>query len=48
MTRRYVDSEDRAVNGARLGDRVRLGDTGLVVEVEADDRAMGDELLFGV
>ncbi len=47
MTRRYVDSEDRAVNGARLGDRVRLGDTGLVVEVEADDRAMGDELLFG-
>ena len=47
MTRRHVDAEDRAINGARLGDRVRLGDTGLVVEVEADDRLVGDELLLG-
>jgi urease subunit alpha len=35
------------MHGARLGDRVRLGDTGLVVEVEADDRLVGDELLLG-
>lgn len=47
MSRRYPTAEDRAVHGARAGDRVRLGDTGLVVEVEADDRANGDELLFG-
>jgi urease subunit alpha len=47
VTRRHADAEDRAVNGARLGDRVRLGDTGLVVEVEADDRLVGDEFLLG-
>ena len=40
-------AEDRAVHGARRGDRVRLGDTGLIIEVEADDRLPGDELLFG-
>ncbi len=33
--------------GPRAGDRVRLGDTGLVVEVEADSKAPGDELLVG-
>ena len=38
---------DMAVHGPRLGDRVRLGDTGLVVEVTADDRLAGDELLLG-
>jgi urease subunit alpha len=38
---------DMAVHGARLGDRVRLGDTGLTVEVMADDRLAGDELLLG-
>lgn len=38
---------DRALNGARAGDRVRLGDTGLVVEVEADSRFVGDELHLG-
>jgi urease subunit alpha len=38
---------DLAVHGARLGDRVRLGDTGLTVEVTADDRLPGDELLLG-
>jgi urease subunit alpha len=38
---------DRAINGPRKGDRVRLGDTGLLVEVEHDDRNVGDELLLG-
>lgn len=38
---------DRAVHGARLGDRVRLGDTGLLVEVTRDDRPVGSELLVG-
>lgn len=38
---------DRAVHGARFGDRVRLGDTGLAVSVTADDRERGEELLFG-
>ncbi len=47
MTRRHVAVEDRAINGPRIGDRVRLGDTGLVIEVEDDDRQIGDELLLG-
>lgn len=38
---------DLAVHGPRLGDRVRLGDTGLTLEVTADDRLAGDELLLG-
>jgi urease subunit alpha len=38
---------DLAVHGPRLGDRVRLGDTGLTLEVSADDRLAGDELLLG-
>lgn len=38
---------DMAVHGPRLGDRVRLGDTGLTIEVMADDRLAGDELLLG-
>ncbi len=38
---------DMAVHGPRLGDRVRLGDTGLTLEVMADDRLAGDELLLG-
>jgi urease subunit alpha len=40
-------SGDRAVHGARRGDRVRLGDTGLTVQVPSDDRLLGDELLMG-
>jgi len=38
---------DLAVHGPRVGDRVRLGDTGLTLEVMADDRLAGDELLLG-
>ncbi|MFD3559849.1 urease subunit alpha [Streptomyces sp. NPDC058686] len=36
-----------AVHGPRAGDRVRLGDTGLVVRVESDSQALGDEFLAG-
>ncbi|MFB7645987.1 urease subunit alpha, partial [Streptomyces sp. NPDC056085] len=36
-----------AVHGPRAGDRVRLGDTGLVVRVESDSQAPGDEFLAG-
>ncbi|WP_406109603.1 urease subunit alpha [Streptomyces sp. NBC_01003] len=39
--------EYAAVHGPRVGDRVRLGDTGLVVRVEADSQAPGDEFLAG-
>lgn len=35
------------VYGPTAGDRVRLGDTSLVVRVEADDQARGDEVLAG-
>ena len=35
------------VYGPTVGDRVRLGDTSLVVRVEADDQARGDEVLAG-
>ncbi len=38
---------DVAVHGPRRGDRVRLGDTGLTVQVPTDDRLPGDELLMG-
>ncbi len=38
---------DLLVHGARLGDRVRLGDTGLTVQVPRDDRPVGNELLLG-
>ena len=36
-----------SVYGPTAGDRVRLGDTGLVVEVPVDDARRGDELLIG-
>ncbi|MEV6007910.1 urease subunit alpha [Streptomyces sp. NPDC051976] len=36
-----------AVHGPRAGDRVRLGDTGLIVRVESDSQAYGDEFLAG-
>ncbi|HEU5333889.1 MAG TPA: urease subunit alpha [Actinocrinis sp.] len=36
-----------AVHGPRAGDRVRLGDTDLIVEVEHDAQAPGDEFLAG-
>lgn len=36
-----------AIHGPTVGDRVRLGDTGLVVEVEADAQRRGDEFVAG-
>ncbi len=36
-----------AVHGATTGDTVRLGDTGLVVRVEADSQRRGGEFLLG-
>ncbi|MSV73601.1 MAG: urease subunit alpha, partial [Actinobacteria bacterium] len=40
--REYVE-----VHGPTTGDRVVLGDTGLVVEVESDSQREGDEFLVG-
>ncbi|MFD0275417.1 urease subunit alpha [Kitasatospora sp. NPDC127111] len=36
-----------AVHGPRAGDRIRLGDSGLIVRVESDSQAPGDEFLAG-
>ncbi|MGW8778059.1 urease subunit alpha [Streptomyces sp. NPDC055796] len=36
-----------AVHGPRAGDRVRLGDSGLIVRVESDSQKPGDEFLAG-
>lgn len=36
-----------SVYGATTGDRVQLGDTGLIVEVESDSQKHGDEFLMG-
>jgi urease subunit alpha len=38
---------DAAVHGPTVGDRMRLGDTGLVVEIERDSQRRGDEFLAG-
>jgi urease subunit alpha len=39
--------EYAAAHGPRAGDRVRLGDSGLTVRVEADSQRYGDEFLAG-
>ncbi|WP_333740522.1 urease subunit alpha [Streptomyces sp. IBSBF 2806] len=39
--------EYAATHGPRAGDRVRLGDSGLVVRVESDSQLPGDEFLAG-
>src|SRR5689334_24956973 len=36
-----------ATHGPRAGDRIRLGDSGLVVRVESDSQKYGDEFLAG-
>ncbi|MBY8886366.1 urease subunit alpha, partial [Streptomyces sp. PTM05] len=36
-----------AVHGPRAGDRIRLGDSGLIVRVEADSQKPGEEFLAG-
>ncbi|MER0424373.1 urease subunit alpha [Streptomyces microflavus] len=45
---RHIDPREyAAVHGPRAGDRVRLGDSGLVVRVESDSQRPGDEFLAG-
>ncbi|CAM5465951.1 urease subunit alpha 2 [Streptomyces spiroverticillatus] len=45
---RHIDPYEYAtVHGPRAGDRVRLGDSGLVVRVESDSQRPGDEFLAG-
>ncbi|CAL9581281.1 urease subunit alpha [Streptomyces sp. NPDC057837] len=45
--RRLTPHEYAATHGPRAGDRVRLGDSGLVVRVESDSQRHGDEFLAG-
>ncbi|MGW2013786.1 urease subunit alpha [Streptomyces sp. NPDC001927] len=45
---RHIDPHEyAAVHGPRAGDRVVLGDSGLVVRVESDSQQPGDEFLAG-
>ncbi|MFD5490300.1 urease subunit alpha, partial [Streptomyces virginiae] len=45
---RHIDPREyAAVFGPRVGDRVRLGDSGLTVRVESDAQKPGDEFLAG-
>ncbi|MEW1778242.1 urease subunit alpha [Streptomyces sp. NPDC086777] len=45
--RRLTPHEYAATHGPRSGDRVRLGDSGLVIRVEDDSQRYGDEFLAG-
>ncbi|MEU6686247.1 urease subunit alpha [Streptomyces sp. NPDC046832] len=45
--RRLTPYEYAATHGPRAGDRIRLGDSGLVVRVESDSQRYGDEFLAG-
>ncbi|MFJ5779424.1 urease subunit alpha [Streptomyces sp. NPDC093094] len=45
--RRLTPHEYAATHGPRAGDRIRLGDSGLTVRVEADAQRHGDEFLAG-
>ncbi|MEU9571553.1 urease subunit alpha [Streptomyces massasporeus] len=45
--RRLTPHEYAATHGPRAGDRIRLGDSGLVVKVECDSQRRGDEFLAG-
>ncbi|MFI9154804.1 urease subunit alpha [Streptomyces sp. NPDC053367] len=45
--RRLTPYEYAATHGPRAGDRIRLGDSGLTVEVESDAQRYGDEFLAG-
>jgi urease subunit alpha len=42
-----LPSDYAAIHGPTVGDRVRLGDTRLVVEIEYDSQRRGDEFLVG-
>ncbi|MET7569789.1 urease subunit alpha [Streptomyces sp. NPDC005492] len=45
--RQLTPYEYAATHGPRAGDRIRLGDSGLTVRVEADSQRYGDEFLAG-
>ncbi|MFE3166452.1 urease subunit alpha [Streptomyces sp. NPDC059224] len=45
--RRLTPYEYAATHGPRAGDRIRLGDSGLVIRVEDDSQRHGDEFLAG-
>jgi urease subunit alpha len=47
QARRLTPYEYAATHGPRAGDRIRLGDSGLVVRVESDAQRYGDEFLAG-
>jgi urease subunit alpha len=47
MAHRIKRSHYADIYGPTTGDRVRLGDTGLVLEVESDATTYGDECKFG-
>ena len=47
MSRSLPRSQYAAMFGPTTGDRVRLGDTNLVIEVESDATVYGDEIKFG-
>ncbi|WP_084713617.1 urease subunit alpha [Streptacidiphilus rugosus] len=43
-----IDPHDyMAVHGPRAGDRIRLGDSGLIIRIETDSQHPGDEFLAG-
>jgi urease subunit alpha len=47
-TSQHFDADDYVASyGPRAGDRIRLGDTGLIVEVESDSSLPGEEFLAG-
>ena len=39
--------EYSSLYGPTVGDRIRLGDTGLIIEIEKDLRGYGDESIYG-
>ncbi|MEU9557879.1 urease subunit alpha [Streptomyces fumanus] len=45
--RHLTPHEYAATHGPRAGDRLRLGDSGLVIQVESDAQRYGDEFLAG-
>src|SRR5215470_15256024 len=47
MSHRLSRSHYSAIFGPTAGDRVRLGDTGLIAQVERDCAVYGDECKFG-
>lgn len=47
MSRRLDRSEYTDLYGATVGDQIRLGDTALLAEIEADHTVPGEEAVFG-